>query len=149
MLTRSPLPRYADRAGAKSSAGFGDSNTCGAQAPFLMALFSCRYGGCAWDTFGYAGFHRCRFANLRTVAPNRCLATAGDDSTTYGASPMAHVRLLFPTRNPSARASAHRAMARAALLSDSSANTRLKRYNHHMTKARRLEAVANGQEVDS
>ena len=49
---------------------------------------------------------------------------------------------LFPTRNPSARAAAHRAMARAALFSDSSASTRLKRYNSHMSKARRLEAVA-------
>ena len=52
---------------------------------------------------------------------------------------------LFPTRNPSARAAAHRAMARAALFADSSASTRLKRYNHHMTKARHLEARASEQ----
>lgn len=49
---------------------------------------------------------------------------------------------MFPTRNPSARAAAHRAMARAALFADSSASTRLKRYNHHTEKARRLEAQA-------
>lgn len=47
--------------------------------------------------------------------------------------------------NPSAlceRASAHRAMAVAALRSYSSLSVRLKRYNHHMTAARALEAEA-------
>lgn len=39
-------------------------------------------------------------------------------------------------------AAAHRAMAKAALFSDSSARTRLKRYNQHMDKARTLEAAA-------
>ncbi|WP_404298105.1 hypothetical protein [Halomonas sp.] len=56
---------------------------------------------------------------------------------------------LFLTRNPSARAAAHRAMARAALFADSSASTRLKRYNHHTKKARRLEARTSEQEVAS
>jgi hypothetical protein len=56
---------------------------------------------------------------------------------------------MLPTRNPSARAAAHRAMARAALFADSSASTRLKRYNSHMQKARRLEARASEQEVAS
>ncbi|MCE8050269.1 hypothetical protein HOP61_03045 [Halomonas daqingensis] len=56
---------------------------------------------------------------------------------------------LFPTRSPSARASAHRAMARAALFADSSAAVRLKRYNTHMAKARRLEGRASAQEVAS
>jgi len=37
-------------------------------------------------------------------------------------------------------AAVHRAMARSALFSDSSARTRLKRYNQHMDKARTLEA---------
>lgn len=49
-----------------------------------------------------------------------------------------------PARNPSAlceRASAHRAMAFAALHSDSSLTNRLRRYNAHMTKARSLEAA--------
>ncbi|MGO2133104.1 MAG: hypothetical protein ACTH3D_09425 [Halomonas sp.] len=53
---------------------------------------------------------------------------------------MATLRLLFPTRTPSARAAAHRAMAKAALFADSSAAVRLKRYNSHMNKARALEA---------
>ena len=48
---------------------------------------------------------------------------------------------LFPTRSAPARAAAHRAMAKAALFSNSSAAVRLKRYNHHMDKARRLEAA--------
>ncbi len=47
--------------------------------------------------------------------------------------------MIFPTRDASARAAAHRAMARAALFSNCSTRTRLKRYNHHMHKARRLE----------
>lgn len=54
---------------------------------------------------------------------------------------------LFPTRTAPARAAAHRAMARAALFADSSARTRMKRYNAHMGKARRLEAAAGAQEV--
>ena len=59
---------------------------------------------------------------------------------------MAKLRLL-PTRTPSARAAAHRAMARAALFSDSSAAVRLKRFNDHMAKARTLDARARAQEV--
>ncbi|MDV7211071.1 hypothetical protein [Azotobacter beijerinckii] len=50
-----------------------------------------------------------------------------------------------PARNPSAlreRASAHRAMALAALRADSSLSARLRRYNHHMSVARALEADA-------
>ncbi|MNG38778.1 hypothetical protein D3C84_1266010 [compost metagenome] len=49
-----------------------------------------------------------------------------------------------PARNPSAlrdRAAAHRAMAIAALYADSSLSVRLKRYNHHITKARALTAL--------
>lgn len=43
------------------------------------------------------------------------------------------------TRSLSGRAAAHRAMAKAALFADSSASTRLKRYNHHIEKAQQLE----------
>lgn len=39
------------------------------------------------------------------------------------------------------RAAAHRRMAIAALHADSSLKTRLTRYQHHITKARALEAV--------
>lgn len=48
---------------------------------------------------------------------------------------------LFPTRSLSSRAAAHRAMAKSALFSDSSAAVRLKRYNHHIDKAQQLEAL--------
>ncbi len=46
-----------------------------------------------------------------------------------------------PAQNPSARsarAKAHKAMAFAALRSDSALSVRLARYNHHMNKARAL-----------
>ncbi|CAO1664362.1 Integrase [Halomonas sp. NYA30] len=47
---------------------------------------------------------------------------------------------LFLTLIPSKRAAAHRAMAKAALFANASASARLKRYNHHIEKARALEA---------
>ena len=40
------------------------------------------------------------------------------------------------------RAAAHRAMARAALFSDSSLRTRYQRYQYHMQKAEGLDAKA-------
>lgn len=50
---------------------------------------------------------------------------------------------LNPSKN---RAAAHRAMAKAALFSNSSAAVRFKRYNHHMQKARTLEAASGSLE---
>lgn len=48
--------------------------------------------------------------------------------------------------NPSKiRATAHRAMALAALHANSSLATRLSRYNAHMSKARVLEAAGGAQ----
>lgn len=130
--------RYASLAGAKSSAGFSGPksqrrNSATIDGAFLVPV---SYGGCAWDTFGCAGFLCDRSANLRTVAPISCLAATGDDSKHKGVTPMK----LLPTRNPSARAAAHRAMAKSALFADSSAAVRLRRYNHHIEKARALEA---------
>lgn len=141
MLTHAGTYHYASHAAAKSAAGFSGPNTSRrTSAPMTGAFFvPVSYGGCAWDTLGCAGFLECRSANLRTVAPNRCLAAAGDDSTTLGVSTMAKLR-LFPTRDNASRAAAHRAMAKAALFADSSTKTRLKRYNAHMSKARALEA---------
>lgn len=46
----------------------------------------------------------------------------------------------FPFRSLTARAAAHRAMARAALFSNSSLKTRYQRYSHHTDKARALES---------
>lgn len=48
-----------------------------------------------------------------------------------------HTPALIPFSR-SARAAAHKAMALAALRSDSSLSVRLARYNRHMTKARAL-----------
>ena len=120
-------------------------NHKGATAPQMTALFlvPVSYGGCAWDTFGCAGFLCDRSANLRTVAPIRCLAAAGDDSKHKGVTPMASLRLSnLITRSLSSRAAAHRQMAKAALFADSSTRTRLTRYNHHIEKAQQLEAQA-------
>lgn len=48
--------------------------------------------------------------------------------------------------NPSKlRAAAHRRMAFAALQADSSLSTRVSRYQHHITKARALEALGGAQ----
>lgn len=102
------------------------------------------YGGCAWASFGLAGFLECRFPTLRTVATQSRRKDRGDSST-LGVITMASFR-LFPTRSAPARAAAHRAMAKAALFSNSSTAVRLKRYNHHMSKARRLEAALSSEE---
>ena len=144
MLAPATSCHYAGPAAANSAAALGRANDSRrTSAPSIVGAFfvpAMRYGGCAWDAFGRAGFLESRSANPRTVAPIRCLAASGDDSTTLGASPMAITR-LFPTLSPSkSRAAAHRAMAKAALFSDSSAAVRLKRYNSHMQKARHLEA---------
>ncbi|MDD0843367.1 hypothetical protein [Pseudomonas sp. Gutcm_11s] len=55
---------------------------------------------------------------------------------------MKHLYALNPSR---LRAAAHRRMAFAALRADSSAAVRLSRYQHHMAKARALEAQGEVQ----
>lgn len=142
MLALDAQYRYGIPAGAKSSARRGNLNTSRrTSAPFIAGAFfvpAMRYGGCAWDAFGRAGFLECRFSTPRTVATQPRGKGRGD-STTLGVTIMAASR-LFPTRTRSTRAAAHRAMAKAALFADSSTRTRLKRYNHHMNQARHLEA---------
>ncbi len=140
--------RYRAPVAVNPVAGFGDpisKRRTSAHHPIAGAFFasamSC-HGGCAWETERSAGFRLPRFANLRTVASNDRLATVGGGSNqANGAVPMKH----DPALNPSAlreRATAHRAMAVAALRTDSSLANRLRRYNHHMTIARELEASA-------
>lgn len=53
-----------------------------------------------------------------------------------------HMHAINPSK---IRASAHRAMALAALHANSSLATRLSRYNAHMSKARALEAAGGAQ----
>jgi hypothetical protein len=99
------------------------------------------YGGCAWETFGSAGFLLPRSVNLRTAAtPIRLTANRGSSSA-KGALPMQ----FSPVQDPSVllgKANAHRAMAMAALRANSSLSVRLKRYSHHVEIARSLEAQA-------
>lgn len=151
MLTYLNRPTYADSAPAKSGADLGGSNSKRRTAPKTGAIFlPVCYGGCARDAFGHAGF-------TFWTGPPTCVQSppswflGGNRGATpkpKGVSPMAKRRIL--TLSPSkSRAKAHRAMARAALFSDSSAAVRLRRYNHHMSKARALEAAASGQECAS
>jgi hypothetical protein len=129
---------YRFLAAEKSAAGFGDSesNRRTSAHPVAGAFFvpaTQRYGGCAWETFGSAGFLFDRFANLRTVT-SFFLARDRGDSNQIGVFSMKHARIASASR-----ARAHRQMAIAALKSNSSLATRLKRYRHHSAKARRLE----------
>ena len=138
--------RYALAVAAKSANGFGDPNTTrrtGAPITIAGAFFVPAhpvYGGCAWETFGSAGFRVSRFANLRTAATLIRLATnRGSSYLTHGATPMT-------TLIPSAiRALAHRRMALSALRASSSLSVRLKRYNHHMDQVRALESQGGAQ----
>lgn len=141
VVARRKTERYALAVAANSANGFdgpiSKRRTC---APITIAgaFFVPAhpvYGGCAWETFGSAGFLLPRSVNLRTAAtPIRLTANRGSSSA-KGATPM-------PTLNPSKiRAAAHRAMARAALHANSSLRSRLARYNSHMEKARALEAI--------
>ena len=130
---------YSAHVPAKYGADLGRSNysrrtsaTVTVAGAFFMPA-KLRYGGCAWDTFGCAGCLESRSANPRTAATPIRLAANGDSSPTQGATPMQQLRNL--------RAAAHRRMAIAALHADSSLSTRLARYQHHISKARALEAV--------
>ena len=74
-------PAYSSPVAANSATGFGDPNylrRTGAHHPTAGAFFVpavSSYGGCAWETFGSAGFLLTRFANLRTAATPIRLAT--------------------------------------------------------------------------
>ncbi|VVP89112.1 hypothetical protein PS910_02701 [Pseudomonas fluorescens] len=132
--------RYGSPVAANSATGFGDpshNRRTGAPISIAGAFFVPAYpvyGGCAWETFGSAGFLLSRFANLRTAATLIRLATNRGSSSTMGAPTMTKII-------PSAiRAIAHRRMALSALRANSSLSVRLKRYNHHMDQARALES---------
>ena len=99
---------------------------------FFVPAILC-YGGCAWAGFGLAGFLTSRFLTPRTAA-TLSREKDGGSSSTLGAE-------LMTTLTPSKiRALAHRRMALSALHANSSLFVRLKRYNHHMTIVRSLEA---------
>lgn len=138
--------RYSAGVTVNPVTGFGSPNKLAQQRPKSIARrfftpAATLYGGCVWEGFGPAGCQLSRSTNLHTVATQSCLvAGSGGSSAKVGAPPMHHI----PARNPSAlqdRAAAHRAMALAALRANSSLSVRLKRYNHHQTIARDLEAM--------
>ncbi|MCF5746625.1 hypothetical protein [Pseudomonas tremae] len=100
---------------------------------FFVPAILC-YGGLRRDTFGCAGFLLSRSANPAQSATLPRLAAKGGSSSTMGASPMT---TLIPSK---IRTIAHRRMALSALRANSSLSVRLKRYNHHMSQVRALEA---------
>ena len=149
MLTSTTNPGYASCAGAKSSdrPAWNPADTTKAhQRPhtfagaFFMPVMR-SYGGTFWASLLVSFVAESVSVPPWIVSPPNTRGTVDGGSKHKGAIPMAKLR-LFPTRNPSARAAAHRAMAKAALFADSSASTRLKRYNHHIEKAQQLEARA-------
>lgn len=142
-----PKTAYSHGVAAKSATGFGDPNDSrrtGAHHPIAGAFFVLAmpcYGGRARETERSAGFLESRFANLRTAATHNRLATVRGSSPTLGAPPMKRSHALNPSPR-CIRVAAHKAMALAALHANSSLSTRLARYNHHMQRARALEASA-------
>jgi len=137
-------PAYSSPVATLLATGFGDPNTSrrnSAHHPKAGAFFmpvASSYGGCAWDTFGYAGCLESRFANLRTAVTQYRLATIRGSSSTLGAVPMNHIHTALKNR-----AAAHKAMAFAALRADSSASVRLGRYRKHIARSRTLLALAD------
>lgn len=137
-------PAYPKSSTAKSVAGMTTGNDKGAPAPMIRmtALFfvpaHLHYGGGAWEPFGAAGSF-VPGSSTRVSAASHWLTTVkavpeSDKGTDIMNNPLA----LLHQR----RAEAHRAMARAALRSDSSLSVRRNRYNQHMDKARAAEARA-------
>lgn len=74
-LAYQAMLRHNDCAAKTNAAGFGDLNTYGGHtatsAAFFrpFALVRLLWAGDCGDTFGYAGFRRCRFANLAFCPP--------------------------------------------------------------------------------
>lgn len=149
-LARFLSERYSLPVAANSATGFdgpSKSRRTGAPIPIAGAFFvpaaPC-YGGCAWGTFGCAGFLDSRSVNPRTAATLDRLTAIRGSSSNQGAAPMKHPHAL----NTSAiqqHAAALKARAFAALRADSSLSVRLRRYNEAMTKARALESVGGAQ----
>lgn len=132
--------RYGSSVAANSAIGLGNPmNVRRNSAPitiagaFFVPAIQC-YGGCAWEAFVPAGFLTSRFTNPRTAATNS-LGNERGSSSTLGASLM-HFSATVTSK---IRALAHRRMALSALRANSSLATRLKRFNHHMARARALE----------
>jgi len=147
MLTIPSASRYASLAGAKSSdIGFrSPESQRRTSAPSIAGAFFMPAMRQWWLGAGGFGLPVSFVTGLRTRVQSPPLFRSDvGDSDHKGVSPMtASIRLSnLITRSLSSRAAAHRAMAKSALFADSSASTRLKRYNHHIAKAEQLEARA-------
>jgi len=133
-------PAYSSPVAAKSANGFRSPIKLAHKRPsntkagaFFMPVAS-RYDGRVGEALGLAGCQLSRSANPRTaVTLIRFAANRDSSKPKVGALPMQHIRTI--------RAAAHRRMAFAALRADSSLQTRLSRYQHHINQARALEAV--------
>lgn len=110
-----------------------------AGAFFVPAVLS--YGGPCWAGFGLAGCQLARFPTPTRSATQSRRKDGGGSSTQVGAHLMKHA--FIPSAALKARAATHRAMALAALSSDSSLASRVKRYNRYVMIARDLE-VSHG-----
>jgi len=136
---------YRTPVAANSANGFGrptskrrNSAPITTAGAFFVLAVPC-YGGCAWGTFGCAGFRLPWSTNLRTAVTNSFGRERGSSFQVNGVTPL---HTLIPQQ---IRALAHRRMALSALRADSSLATRLKRYSHHMAIVRTLESVGGVQ----
>jgi hypothetical protein len=136
---------YRQPVAANSANGFGrpiskrrNSASITNAGVFFTLAVPC-YGGCAWGTFGCAGFRLPWSTNLRTAVTHSFGRERGSSFQVNGASPL---YVLIP---PQIRALAHRRMALSALRADSSLSVRLERYNAHMAIVRTLEAQGGVQ----
>lgn len=152
LLTNACYLTHNDFAGVNPLAGLGGPNinrrisapqTMREQAQFFCLNFACRFMAAVRRTPQGVPAPVDRSANLCTAVSNACLAASGDGSDISTGTITMHLPVLRLScaLNPSKihRAKAHRAMALAALKSDSSLQTRIDRYNHHMSKARQIE----------
>jgi hypothetical protein len=125
---------------ANSATGFGDPSSLAHRRPhpkagaFFVPEVSC-YGGCAWETFGSAGFQVPGSPTCAQLPPIIVWRRSVAVPSKLGAPPM---HALIPSK---IRALAHRRMALSALRADSSLSVRLARYNAHMAIVRTLETV--------
>ena len=146
LLASTHQPRYCSPVTANSVIGFRSPNNPRRTSAALLSAgaFLCPlycYGGCVWETERSAGALGYRSANPRTAATLNRFAAVRGSSTIQGAIPMTALSLPITAQISRARSAAHKAMAYAALRSNSSLNVRLNRYNNHMNKAR---AIAGG-----
>lgn len=111
-------------------------------AAFFASEFCCVFsmGACAGRAFARP-VPRCRYFHPRTGLHLSRGKEGGGSSKHLGTLTMHTLSLRLHALNPSVkrRAAAHRAMALAALRSNSSLKNRLQRYNAHIAKARQLE----------